>query len=96
MRYTDNNSIKTIIDERARNYGPISENAALTTDFYELWLEAGGSKMTKTHKFCLYMIFGKIARLTNGNSFHLDSIKDIQGYAKRLEEFTQNYKTTGK
>lgn len=43
--------------------------------------------LPSVHKEIIHMIFHKIARLVNGNNYHIDTAHDITGYAKLLEDY---------
>ena len=82
--------INNIIAERASNYGSFVSQAAIVQRIKQQMAHSRNWKsLDYDMKESLEMIALKISRILNGSSDHIDSWKDIVGYAelivKRLE-----------
>jgi len=76
-----------VLDERAKNYGPFKDMAAITQSFKKILHTAPSWKnMQADQQESLEMIVHKIARILNGQPDYADSWVDIAGYAKLVSE----------
>jgi len=77
--------VRKILDEREKQYGNFSLHAELSQKLFETLelhdLESF-SEFEPYKKEALMMICTKLARIINGDSNHIDSWKDIGGYAQ--------------
>lgn len=80
-------SIDDTLKERGNNYGEFTTQGMYTQRLKELFRDEDGSweSMDDDMKEALDMIASKIARLINGDPYHIDSWHDIQGYARLIE-----------
>lgn len=79
--------IQSILDERGKNYGHFIQNATLSQELKSVIEKSPNWKSAEADiKEGVSVIFQKIARLFCGNVKHIDSWRDIQGYAARIEE----------
>lgn len=74
--------IGAVLTERGNRYGEFSDNAnlaqALKRTAYSM---PGAEKLEDLHKEALDYIFGKIARIVNGDPNYQDNWVDIAGFA---------------
>jgi len=76
-----------VLDERAKNYGPFKDMAAITQKLKEILHAAPTWKnMQADQQESLEMIVHKIARILNGKPDYADSWVDIAGYARLVSE----------
>lgn len=76
-----------VLDERAKNYGPFKDMAAITQSFKEILHTAPSWKnMQADQQESLEMIVHKMARILNGQPDYADSWVDIAGYARLVSE----------
>lgn len=80
--------LKKVLDERGANYGDFTHQAGLSQGLKQMCFNhldqvnpAGARKFTPYMAEGLEMILHKVARIVNGEPFHLDSWRDIAGYA---------------
>ena len=77
-----------LLEERKRVYGSFEHNAILTQQLMGVIEDAEGvSNLSYVHLEAIHMIFHKISRMVCGDNLYPDNAVDIQGYAKRLEEW---------
>lgn len=75
-------SIDEILQERENEYGDYAVGAHLgrslmrTCENTPSW-----QRMTSSEQYAVIMICAKLARVLNGNPHHMDSWRDIAGYA---------------
>lgn len=85
----DKPSINAILNERATTYGHFYMQAelsqALKNTIMAHLIEAKKTLVADQQE-ALEMILTKIARITNGNSNHVDSWDDIAGYARLVAD----------
>lgn len=80
-----------ILEQRGNTYGDYSENARISQGLkYAIRAEKGYAGMPMEHKEALDVIFGKIARILNGDHMHLDNWKDIAGYSELVARFIED------
>lgn len=78
-------SVDHILNERHSEYGVFEDVARVATNLRNtitLELKQRGKVLAPDQNEALFMICSKIARLVNGNADHLDSWRDIAGYAQ--------------
>ncbi len=78
-------TISDVLDERHSQYGTFSDVARVAinlrnTIHYEL--KRQGKVLAPDQSEALFMICSKVARLVNGNPDHIDSWRDVAGYAQ--------------
>lgn len=76
--------IQAILDERGRTYGRFEEQAAVAQSLKAVVrenLEARNKVLEADMAEGLDQILHKIARIVNGDPWHVDSWRDIAGYA---------------
>ena len=78
-------SIEETLKERGDRYGDFKGYAVLDEHFKKVY-EFSGSKIEAVHQAGLDMIFGKIARILNGDPNYADNWHDIAGYATLVEK----------
>lgn len=80
-------SIDDTLKERGDSYGEFSSQGMYTQALKEIFRDEDSSwdSMEDDMKEALDMIASKIARLLNGDPYHIDSWHDIQGYARLVE-----------
>ena len=79
--------VKTLSD-RQTVYGSMEDNAECTQARMDALQHAPSYQVwSDMHKECIHMILHKISRLAVGDPNHLDSVHDIGGYAKLLEDY---------
>ena len=79
---TSNPTIKETLNQRQSQYGSFEDVAQTTEQLFQV-IKGGASfvDFTESQRMALYMIFSKVARLSNGDCNHKDSWHDIAGYA---------------
>ena len=90
-----------IAGDRQKDYGPPSENFALVSRLWNLWLHARGRAATSPVTFLLtaadvaaMMMLLKIARLARTPDHH-DSMTDIAAYAALMKEVGGSVEPSG-
>lgn len=84
-------NINKTLKERELKYGSFKQNAHITQSLCDVLKDAPNyDTLSKQHIECFHMIFHKISRLVCGDTNHTDSIHDIVGYAKLLEDYINN------
>lgn len=76
--------IQAILDERGRTYGRFEEQAMVAQSLKSVIrenLEARNKVLEADMAEGLDQILHKIARIVNGDPWHVDSWRDIAGYA---------------
>ena len=82
-------SIHDILDERQQSHGTFHELAAIATCLKAIvrdGLAARKKTLPDDQAEALNMICTKMARIINGNHNHLDSWRDIAGYATLISD----------
>ena len=75
--------MKEILNDRLKTHGDFEDNAYLTQSLYNLVEESKNfSKLSYPQREGIRCIFGKIARMCNGEPTFLDHAVDIVGYAQ--------------
>lgn len=88
------NNIETTLKERGSRYGTFESNAVLTQALMAaIECHPEYEKLSPVHVEAFHMIFHKISRCICGDAYYKDTIHDISGYAKCLEEYID--KTSG-
>ena len=84
---TSNPTIKETLNQRQSQYGSFEDVAQTTEQLFQV-IKGGASfvDFTESQRMALYMIFSKVARLSNGDCNHKDSWHDIAGYAILIDE----------
>lgn len=86
------NDVDAILDERASTYGSFATQAKIAQRLKTVAHTAAGEQgkiFAHDQAEALDMIFGKIARIVNGDPNHLDSWIDIAGYAMLVADRLQ-------
>ena len=82
--------IKTILDERGKNYGDFMGHARITIKLKlaieEHLVDCNNNVIKADQLEALHMICHKIGRIINGNPDYIDSWIDIAGYAKLVSD----------
>lgn len=75
-------TVDEILNERATTYGSFIDVATVAANIRQA-IAAGlqGKVLDNDHAEALVMIASKIGRIVNGNADHVDSWRDIAGYA---------------
>lgn len=84
-----NTSIDAILDERQGSYGLFAGQAEVSQAFKNIMMAhliKLDKRLVVDQQEALEMIFSKVARILNGDSNHLDSWKDISGYAQLVAD----------
>ncbi|WP_104761450.1 DUF6378 domain-containing protein [Helicobacter cetorum] len=77
------NAIKSVLDERAKQYGSYKSMAELDTKFKEVLRSHRNFKdLPDEIKLSLEMILHKVSRVVNGDFNHRDNFIDIKGYSE--------------
>ena len=89
--------IKTILEEREKNYGDFVTRANVTMALKliihdHIRTHSKEDIITGDQLEALDMICSKIGRIINGNPNHIDSWIDIAGYAKLVSDRLENNK----
>lgn len=80
----DELTVDAILDQRHQTYGKFIQLAEIAVELRKvitLHLSLRQKTLAPDQEEALMMICSKIARLVNGDSFHIDSWRDIAGYA---------------
>lgn len=74
--------INEVLAEREKTYGEFPECADLAQNLKAIMIDSiYGSKLANYQALALEMIALKIARILNGDPNHIDSWRDISGFA---------------
>lgn len=76
--------VDAILDERAENYGKFIDGAEVMQMLKRLvhgYIEQRGTQLAFDQREAIDMIVHKLGRIINGNPDHVDSWRDIAGYA---------------
>jgi hypothetical protein len=82
-------STDSILDARAKTYGPFRDVSELTltlVDAVNARLKDRDISLADDQSVALFMIQHKIARIITGDADHIDSWDDIAGYAKLVAD----------
>ena len=81
---TEANSIEELLADRGTTYGDFKDVASVAQKLKLVLLNNPNTKYVIDHTMAeaLDMICSKIARITGGDPEHIDSWKDIAGYAQ--------------
>ena len=85
---TDELTVDCILDERHKTYGSFMDVAAVACALRAIIRDRRPDLMPDQEE-ALTMICNKIARITNGDANHLDSWRDIAGYAQLVADRLQ-------
>lgn len=90
---TSNPTIKETLNQRQSQYGSFEDVAQTTEQLFQV-IKGGASfvDFTESQRMALYMIFSKVARLSNGDCNHKDSWHDIAGYATLIDNELESEK----
>ena len=83
-------SIDKILQERGNNYGDFV-SFSVTCQNLKRCIRHGNTDSDQQE--ALEMIVHKIARIVNGNPHHIDSWRDIEGYAKLVADRLERLQT---
>lgn len=91
--------INQILKERSEKYGSFEEVSATSEAMQIAYIR--GSEKSEYITYCyqseaLRMIFNKIARISCGDPNHVDSWRDIAGYALLVVNILENENITNK
>lgn len=78
-------SVDSILDQRADTYGRFYDLAQVATQLRNVMLDGLAIRekvIEPDQEEALCMIASKLARIINGDSNHIDSWRDIAGYAQ--------------
>jgi hypothetical protein len=79
--------VDATLAERGENYGDFSDNAEYAQDLkFRMQTTVSWDHSPAYVKEALDLIVSKIARMLSGNPLYADSWRDIQGYAKLVED----------
>lgn len=78
-------SVSDILDDRHNTYGAFIDVAAVSVALRAVIRERRPDLMPDQEE-ALHMICNKIARIVNGDPNHIDSWRDIAGYATLVSE----------
>ena len=86
-QYAEIEKVRQTLKTRQDQYGSFEDVAQTTEQLFQV-IKGGASfvDFTESQRMALYMIFSKVARLSNGNPNHKDSWHDIAGYATLIDE----------
>ena len=86
-QYTEIEKVRQTLNQRQSQYGSFEDVAQTTEQLFQV-IKGGASfvDFTESQRMALYMIFSKVARLSNGDCNHKDSWHDIAGYATLIDE----------
>lgn len=85
-------NVDAILNERASTYGRFIDVAMFAQAMKGLirdTLDEQEAELPSDHQEALDMIASKIARIVNGNAYHVDSWVDIAGYAQLVADRLQ-------
>lgn len=83
--------IQETLQERESTHGRFEDNAALTEELMKLIRGSNNwQHIPPIFKVALFMICHKIARALSGDFQFDDHWKDIQGYAKLIEDYCKS------
>ena len=77
-------NVDDILDQRHNEYGTFADVARVAVNLRAVInheLKTQGKMLAPDQSEALFMACSKIARLVNGNADHIDSWRDIAGYA---------------
>lgn len=75
--------IEEVLNQRQATYGDFTKNAEVSQMMKYFMAQGTNYKqMPVAHREALEMIVHKIARIVNGDSYFIDSWKDICGYSQ--------------
>lgn len=85
-QYAEIETVRQTLNQRQEQYGSFEDVAQTTEQLFQV-IKGGASfvDFTESQRMALYMIFSKVARLSNGNPNHKDSWHDIAGYATLID-----------
>lgn len=86
-QYAEIEKVRQTLNQRQSQYGSFEDVAQTTEQLFQV-IKGGASfvDFTESQRMALYMIFSKVARLSNGDCNHKDSWHDIAGYATLIDE----------
>lgn len=82
-------SVDQILEERHAEYGTFADVARVATNLRSTIaheLKVRSKTLAPDQSEALFMICSKIARLVNGNADHVDSWRDVAGYAQLVAD----------
>ncbi len=80
----DELTVDAILDQRHQTYGKFIQLAEIAVELRKvitLHLSLRQKTLAPDQEAALMLITSKIARIINGDSYHIDSWRDIAGYA---------------
>lgn len=86
----EDKTVDQILQERGQRYGSFSVHAQIAQNIQNAIRAGDWTILPAVHKQALTVIADKIARVLSGDPMYIDNWKDIQGYAKLVEDFIQN------
>lgn len=79
--------LQATLSERGSRYGDFTDHALIAQDLQCVMQSSDGwAKLDNVKKQALQVIADKIARILNGDPNYGDNWRDIQGYAKLVED----------
>ena len=93
MALKEDEDIEATLEERGSTYGEWKGQAAITdslTGIIDAHECLSGAELEPYKRQALFMISSKIARIVNGDSNHVDSWRDIEGYARLVRRELEN------
>ena len=80
-------AIDDTLNERGARYGDFTDHAAIAQNLQDIVrLTPGWARSNSVQRQALTVILDKIARICNGDPNYDDNWRDIQGYAKLVED----------
>lgn len=89
----EHKTVDQILQERGKRYGSFSVHAQIAQEIqtaFRIYLPMEWGNLPAVHRQALTVIADKIARVLSGDPMYIDNWKDIQGYAKLVEDFIQS------
>ena len=78
-------SVDDTLKSRGETYGEYKDYARICSGFKKILSEVDNPLLTPIHTEALDMIFGKIARILNGDPNFIEGWHDLAGYASLVE-----------
>ena len=79
--------LENTLKQRHSTHGEFTDNSKLTEDIMDLLRQSPcWNNLPAFVKVGVYMIIHKLSRAMHGDAFFYDHWKDIQGYAKCIED----------
>lgn len=88
----EDKTVDQILQERGQRYGSFTVHAHIAQEIQTVFriYPLEWNTLPAVHRQALTVIADKIARVLSGDPMYIDNWKDIQGYAKLVEDFIQS------